>query len=167
MNTIEIRVTESVTVANFAESLAKGDVQFYKIRANGTSRHIPVFAEGTKEFQSAEWVQEQREEGRSMKDIAAELHLSVPSVRRLINSYLLSDEVAGYDAEEIAELLNVEDAEPTTEPERVIGQIVAPSDEAKPGDPVCQTCGDVLEEGNICWEDFGKWTQEAFGGGAQ
>lgn len=105
MSTIEIRVTESVTVANFREELAKGNVQFYRVRGNGTTRHIPVFVEGTKEFEVAEYVAEQREEGATMKALAAELHMSVPSVRRLINSYLLSDEVAGYEQEDIEELL--------------------------------------------------------------
>jgi hypothetical protein len=105
VSTIEIRVTESVTVANFTESVANGNVQFYRVRGNGTTRHIPVFAQGTPEFETAEQVAEWREDGKTMKDIAAELHMSVPSVRRLLNSYLLSDEVAEYDEEEIAEIL--------------------------------------------------------------
>ena len=105
MSTIEVRVTEAVTVANFRESVANGNVQFYRVRGNGTTRHIPVFAEGTPEFEQAEQVMEWREDGRDMKTIAAELHMSVPSVRRLINSYLLSDEVAEYDQEDIAEIL--------------------------------------------------------------
>jgi len=125
MSTIEIRVTEAVTVANFRESIATGDVQFYRVRGNGTTRHIPVFAEGTKEFQVAEQVAEWREDGRTMKDIATELHMSIPSVRRLLNSYLLSDEVAEYDEEEIAELLaDAHEGDGTNETE-----IVAPSTE--------------------------------------
>lgn len=124
MSTIEIRVTEAVTVANFRESVANGNVQFYKVRGNGTTRHIPVFAEGTKEFEAAEQVMEWREDGRDMKTIAAELHMSVPSVRRLINSYLLSDEVAEYDEEDIAEILaDAQEGDGTNETE------VLPADE--------------------------------------
>ena len=105
MSTIEIRVTQDVTVANFTESVANGNVQFYRVRGNGTTRHNTVFAAGTPEFEVAEQVAEWREDGRTMKDIATELHLSVPSVRRMLNSYLLSDEVAEYDEEDIAEIL--------------------------------------------------------------
>lgn len=105
MSTLEIRVTEAVTVANFTEAAAKGEVQFYKVRGNGTTRHIPFFAEGSKEREVAEWVAEQREEGVTMQAIAKDLHLSVPSVRRMLNSLLLSEEVDGYDEEEVAEIL--------------------------------------------------------------
>lgn len=105
MSTIEIRVTEAVTVDNFAKAAAEGTVQFYRVRGNGTTRHIPFYAEGTKEREVAEYVAEQREDGVSMKAIATELHMSVPSVRRMLNSLLLSEEVDGYDEEEIAEIL--------------------------------------------------------------
>jgi hypothetical protein len=163
VSTIEIRVTENVTVDNFAESIANGNVQFYRVRGNGTTRHIPVFAEGTKEFEVAEYVAEQREEGTTMKALATELHMSVPSVRRLINSYLLSDEVAGYEQEDIEELLaSAREDQPVAEGnEYVIGMIVAPAGEGKDGDPTCQHCGDVLEEGNICNECFAKHVTNA------
>lgn len=166
MSTIEIRVTESVTVANFAEELAKGNVQFYKVRGNGTTRHIPVFAEGTKEFEQAEYVAEQREEGVTMKALATELHLSVPSVRRLLNSYLLSDEVAQYEPEDIEELLadarngeEVAEDNEEAKPEWVIGMVVGPAEDE--GDHHCTKCGDTLEEGNICNECFAKHVTNA------
>jgi hypothetical protein len=145
MSTIEIRVTEAVTVANFTESVANGNVQFYRVRGNGTTRHIPVFAEGTEAFEKAEWVAEQREEGKTMKALATELHMSVPSVRRLLNSYLLSDEVAGYEPEDIEELLaEATVAEPVAEgndlPEA--GEVLAPSEEE--GEIRCTECNDVI-----------------------
>jgi hypothetical protein len=147
MSTIEVRVASTTTVDNFQAEVAAGNVQFYKVRANGTTRHIPVFAEGSKEFTEAEQVQEWREEGRSMKAIANELHMSVPSVRRLINSYLLSDEVAEYDAEDIAEILA--DAQGEEAPE--VGEIVSPAGEPHDG-PQCSKCGDNLNSGNVCAE---------------
>jgi hypothetical protein len=164
MSTIEIRVTDTVTVANFKDELAKGNVQFYRVRGNGTTRHIPVFAEGTKEFEQAEYVAEQREEGVSMKALATELHLSVPSVRRLINSYLLSDEVADYEPEDIEELLaSAREEEPVAEgneePQWVIGAITGPAEDG--GDHHCAKCGDALEEGNICNECFAKYVTNA------
>lgn len=105
MSTIEIRVTEAVTVENFRAEAAKGTVQFYRVRGNGTTRHIPFYAEGSEAREVAEQVSEWREEGKTMQAIAADLHMSVPSVRRMLNSLLLSEEVDGYDEEEIAEIL--------------------------------------------------------------
>lgn len=156
MSTIEIRVTEAVTIANFAESVANGNVQFYKVRANGTTRHIPVFAEGTEDFEKAEQVAEWREDGRTMKSIATELHLSVPSVRRILNSFYLSDEVAGYEQEDIEEILA--EAEPVADGnEFVIGEVVAPSEaEGHEGEPRCSECADVLASGNVCAECAAK-----------
>lgn len=118
MSTIEIRITETVTPDNWTESVASGKVKFYRVRSNGTTRHVPFFAEGSKEREEGEWVLEQREEGRTMQDIASELHLSVPSVRRMINSALLADEVDEYDEEDIVALLqeaHAEDTEATAE----------------------------------------------------
>jgi len=102
---LEIRVTPEVTVDNFAESLASGNVQLYTVRGNGTTRHIPFFAEGTEDREVAEQVAEWREDGRTMKAIATELHLSVPSVRRMLNSLYLSEDVESYDEEDIAAIL--------------------------------------------------------------
>lgn len=161
MSTIEIRVTEAVTVANFAESVANGNVQFYTVRGNGTTRHIPVFAEGTEGFQVGEQVAEWREDGRTMKSIAAELHLSVPSVRRMLNSFYLSDEVAGYESEDIEELLAEagEVADSNEKTEWVIGMITGPAEDAS--DHHCTHCGDALETGNICNECFAKFVTNA------
>lgn len=166
MSTIEIRVAESVTVDNFQDELAKGNVQFYRVRGNGTTRHIPVFAEGTKEFEVAEYVAEKREDGTTMKALATELHMSVPSVRRLINSYLLSDEVAGYEPEDIEDLLaQAKDGEPVAEgneeaaPEWVIGMITGPAEDDS--EHHCTKCGDALESGNICNECFAKHVTNA------
>jgi hypothetical protein len=115
MSTIEIRVTESTTVESFAQDVAAGKVKFYRVRGNGTTRHVPFFAAGTKEREEAEWVLEQREDGRTMREIADELHLSVPSVRRMINSALLSDEVDEYESEDIEDLLAEAKQEETSE----------------------------------------------------
>jgi hypothetical protein len=147
MNTIEIRVTEAVTVENFRQQAAEGNVQFYRVRGNGTTRHIPFFAEGTKDREVAEWVAEQREDGVTMKALATELHLSVPSVRRILNSLLLSEEVDEYEDEDIAEILAV--ANEGTEPE--VGEVMVPSEEEWDG-PRCTNCSDGINKGTICTE---------------
>lgn len=152
MNALEVRVTANVTADNFVAEAAKGNVQFYKVRANGTTRHIPFFADGTKEREEAEWIAEQREDGRTMKAIAEELHLSVPSVRRILNSLLLSEEVEGYEPEDVEDLIIAE--LPTGEEPVLftVGTVVNPSDEAEEGSPQCTKCGDELDKGNLCTE---------------
>jgi hypothetical protein len=149
---LEIRVTPEVTVDNFAEALASGKVQLYTVRGNGTTRHIPFYAEGTADREVAEQVAEWREDGRTMKSIADELHLSVPSVRRMLNSLYLSEDVESYDEEDIASVLA--DA---SEGEPVVGEVVAPSEEADAAASKCEDCGDQILEGTThCPECFGK-----------
>ena len=107
MSHIEITYDQTVTTDNFFQKAESGAVKFYRVRGNGTTRRIPYL--GTSESQvrqEAEWVLEQREEGRSMKAIAAELHQSVPTVRRTINALLLAEEVEDFDRDELEELLS-------------------------------------------------------------
>lgn len=82
-----------VTVENLADEAAQGHVKFHTLRNNGTTRRIQFLAEGTAEREVAEWVMAQRGEGVTMKAIAAEMHVSVPTVRRMINALLLTWEV--------------------------------------------------------------------------
>jgi hypothetical protein len=105
MTTIVTTIAQDVTAANFAEAVETGRVRFYRVRANGSTRHVPFLPEGSEQRMLAEWIVEQRDEGRTMKSIATEALLSVPSVRRLINSLLLTEEVEDYDEEDIAEIL--------------------------------------------------------------
>lgn len=105
MTSIAITAPADVTVENFLEAARNGRVKFHTVRANGTTRRVQFYADGTKPREEADWVQEQRDEGRTMRDIAAELHLSVPSVRRMLNALALAEEVEGYEPEELEELL--------------------------------------------------------------
>lgn len=114
MSNILFTVTQGTTVETFVSALAEGKVKFYRVRENETTRHIQYLAEGTEAREVAEWVAEQREDGVTMKAIAAEMHASIPTVRRMINALLLAEEVEGYDAEEVAEILA--DAASTEEP---------------------------------------------------
>lgn len=53
-------------------------------------RRIPVIVPGTPEWDLAWAVYERREEGETQKDIAAELGVSAPCVRRLIRSLMFT-----------------------------------------------------------------------------
>lgn len=85
MSTLTAAVTANVT------RTGKGDEATYrKVRANGTARRIPLLAAGTEARTVAEGIVAARNEGTTMKAIAADLHVSVPTVRRMINSLLLT-----------------------------------------------------------------------------
>lgn len=93
MSGIVTTVTATVTADTLATEAAEGHVKFHTLRSNGTTRRIQFLTEGTLEREVAEWVMAQRGEGVTMKAIAAEMHVSVPTVRRMINALLLAWEV--------------------------------------------------------------------------
>lgn len=101
MTGITATSSKTLTAETFVEAALTEDVKFHTVRANGTTRRIRVLT--GKDLEVAEWVMEQREEGRTMKDIANEMSVSVPTLRRLINRYLLTEEVANADQEEAQE----------------------------------------------------------------
>jgi FixJ family two-component response regulator len=98
MSTIAITATKPVTIDTFVEAVNTEAVKFHTVRSNGTTRRVRVLT--AEEREVANWVQAQREEGMTMKEIAKEMSLSVPSVRRLINRALLTEEVLEGDVEE-------------------------------------------------------------------
>lgn len=100
MTAIVTTVTSTTTVDTLVTEAAEGKVQFHTERGNGTFRRIAFLAEGSPEREVAEWVASQREEGVTMKAIAAEMHVSVPTVRRMINALLNTLDVEE-EAEEI------------------------------------------------------------------
>lgn len=80
----------AILVTTLSDDKGNTTVDFHKERYNGTTRHLPTSEE---HVQTGEWILEQRDAGRTMKSIAAEMHVSVPTVRRRINSALLAREV--------------------------------------------------------------------------
>lgn len=108
MTTFTATSTKSVTVDTFAEAVAEESVKFHTVRANGTTRRIRVLK--GEDLEVAEWIIEQREDGRTMKDIAKEMSVSVPTVRRMINRYLLTEEVLEAEQDEVAEWVELAEA---------------------------------------------------------
>lgn len=100
MSSIVTTVTTATTSETLVAEAATGTVQFHRERGNGTFRRVQFLAEGTTARDVAEWVMAQRTEGRTMKAIAAEMHVSVPTVRRMINALTLTWEVEE-DAEDV------------------------------------------------------------------
>lgn len=108
MTTFTATATKAITVDTFAEAVQAEEVKFHTVRSNGTTRRIRVLKGD--ELEIAEWVMEQREEGVTMKDIAKEMSVSVPTVRRMINRYLLTEEVAEADQDDAAEWVELAEA---------------------------------------------------------
>lgn len=106
MTAIAIAAPATTTAASVIADLTAGVAKVYRVRENGTFRRVHFLADGTEAREHAEWVAAQREEeGRSMKDIAAELNLSVASVRRMLNDLALTEEIEESEAEELEALL--------------------------------------------------------------
>lgn len=105
MTSLVITTAPTTTTATFLADAAEGKVTFHAERGNGTFRRVHFLAEGTTARETAEWVLAQRDAGRTMRAIATEMHVSIPSVRRIINDLLLTHEVEAMDAEELADLL--------------------------------------------------------------
>lgn len=106
MTGIVTTVSTSTTVDTLATEAAEGVVKFHTLRSNGTTRRIQFLVEGSPEREVAEWVVGQRNEGVTMKTIAAQMHVSVPTVRRMINALLLTWEVEE-DAAEVLDSVQV------------------------------------------------------------
>lgn len=101
---IVFAVTEGVTADTFVQAAAEGRVRVYRARSNGTTRHIPFLPEGSDARAVAEWIRDQKD-SRTMKDLAAEMHESVPTVRRRLVALEVTEEVEGYDQEDIEAIL--------------------------------------------------------------
>lgn len=117
MTAIIITAPTTTTVDTFVADAEAGKIQFHKERDNGTTRRVH-FLTGTA-YEEALWVQDQRDAGRTMRDISAELHEAVASVRRRLSDLALTEAVREADAEELAEMLHgaeeATEGEPTTE----------------------------------------------------
>lgn len=105
MRQLNVTVTETTTSETLLSDLATGTARLHTEREDGTFRRVHFLADGTKEREVAEWVQDQREAGRTMRQIANEMIVSIPSVRRMINDLIITTELEEMDAEELAELL--------------------------------------------------------------
>lgn len=116
MTAIAVAATTDTTAATLIADLTSGAAKIFKQRDNGTFRRVHFLADGTEAREHAEWVAAQREDGRSMKDIAAEINLSVSAVRRMLNDLALTEELEDMDGEDLAELILGSEEDTTDEP---------------------------------------------------
>jgi hypothetical protein len=100
-------------VASPLAMLDAGHLNAYSERANGTTRHLELCPVGSTRRDTAEWISEQVDEGRSLRAVAAELHVSVPTVRRALMALELTEEIEAGDWDQVwAEANGFTHAEP-------------------------------------------------------
>lgn len=125
--TIAITATSTVTAETFVAEALAGSVKFHSVRADGTQRRIQLLTGD--ELETGEWVMEQREADVPMRTIANTMHVAVPTVRRLINRYLLTEEVTEADADELAEMVALANEGLSGEPQPEAEVTVSPAPE--------------------------------------
>lgn len=83
----------TVVREDLAAMLADGELRAYRIRGNGTMRHVELYPLGSTRRDTAEWISEQANDGRSVAYVARELHVSTAAVRRIQLSLELTEEI--------------------------------------------------------------------------
>lgn len=104
-------VSDDVKPSTFLPAASEGKVKFHIERGNGTYRRLQFLAPGTAERAAAEAVVAKREQGVTMKTIAAELHVSVPTVRRMITALLVTTSTEEQSQADFAAVLAAAKAE--------------------------------------------------------
>jgi hypothetical protein len=93
MASIKVVIAEGVNTKNFPEAVKTGQVRFYRVRENGTTRNVPVLSDQDRE--TAEAIRTARAEGVTVREIAKTHHISVATVRRLLAELDLTERVEG------------------------------------------------------------------------
>jgi hypothetical protein len=74
--------------------LEQGLLRAYRVRANGTMRHLDLLPLDSTKRETAEWISDAVDmDGRSVESVARELHISTPTVRRFLESLALTEEI--------------------------------------------------------------------------
>lgn len=87
------RVAANQVVADPQAMLDAGLLVAYSERANGTTRRLELCPVGSTRRDTAEWISERLDDGATLKTVARELHVSVPTVRRFIMALELTEEI--------------------------------------------------------------------------
>jgi hypothetical protein len=80
--------------APLAAELAAGTVRLLWVRKkNGTTRNVPYLAPASATRATAEAIAADRAAGKTVVEISAALHLSVPTVRRALTNLVLAEAI--------------------------------------------------------------------------
>lgn len=115
--------------------LEQGQLRAYRVRGNGTMRHLELYPLGSTLREAAEWISDQVDiDGRTVQAVARELNVSVPTIRRYLEGLTLTEEIEEGDwddlhfdsaGEPIWEMNWVEEEVPADDPEGNPGEVTA------------------------------------------
>ena len=78
---------------NLVGMFENGKLSAYRVRANGTLRPLQLLPIASTVRETAEWIYDQYEDGRTVQAIGRELHVSAPTVRRFLESLELTEQI--------------------------------------------------------------------------
>lgn len=102
---LEVHAEGNVTQRTFKRAVTTGKVQFYRVRKNGTTRHIPYLAPNTEQRDIAEKVEALRDKGVSVAEIAKTMDVSQPTVRRYIERLRFAREIEKAKGQDVQALV--------------------------------------------------------------
>ena len=88
-----LAATTTEITADPKAMLDAGQLTAYSVRSNGTTRHLELAPLGSTRRDTAEWINERLGDGASVAQVAHELHVSKPTVRRFIMALELTEEI--------------------------------------------------------------------------
>lgn len=78
---------------NLRDMLDAGELDAYRIRGNGTTRLLKLLPVASTDRETAEWIYDQVEDGRSVQSVAREIHSSTATVRRFLEALEITEQV--------------------------------------------------------------------------
>jgi hypothetical protein len=94
-------VAANQIIADPKAMLDAGHLTAYTERGNGTTRHLELAPIGSTRRDTAEWISEQVEDGRSLRAVANELHVSLPTVRRHLMALELTEDIEAGEYDQV------------------------------------------------------------------
>lgn len=83
--------------------LEQGLLNAYRVRSNGTMRHLELYPLGGTVREAAEYVSDRIDmDGASVQAVARELHVSTPTIRRYLESLELTEEIEDGEWDELS-----------------------------------------------------------------
>lgn len=94
------------SIPKIRDILDSGRLEAYRVRSNGTTRLVRLLPVGSTGRDTAEWISEQVDEGRTVQSVARELHSSVPTIRRFLEALELTEEIEAGEWDDVWAELN-------------------------------------------------------------
>lgn len=78
--------------------LEQGLLSAYRVRENGTMRHLELYPLGSTAREAAEWISDRIDmDGATVQAVARELHVSTPTIRRYLEGLELTEDIEAGD----------------------------------------------------------------------